>query len=77
MGSFLETYNDRKGESSRHFATPPLRRHQCVISAVVPRMSFRGENGGDVAKCQLFSQAKKVLYSNLSLSLSLSLLSPY
>ena len=32
-------------------------RHQYGISALVSQTSFRGEISGDVAKCQLFSQA--------------------
>jgi len=34
-----------------------MTRHQNRISALVSQTSFRGETGGDVSKCRLFSQA--------------------
>ena len=37
-------------------------RHQYGISALVSQTSFRGETSGDIAKRQLFSQAKTVQY---------------
>ena len=36
-------------------------RHQYGISVLVSQTSFRGETSGGVAKCRLFSQAKKFL----------------
>ena len=36
-------------------------RHQYGISALVSETPFRGETSGGVAKCRLFSQAKKFL----------------
>ena len=36
-------------------------RHLYGISALVSQVSFRGEAGGDVAKCRLFCQASGLL----------------